>query len=117
MSPGMSTALLDPESDVTPAVEPAPPYDDEPHRPDFIGWLRRSWLPVLITALVLATAVGLAVVGSVPPARPLDPDDASPAGARAIVALLRQQGVTVDVIERLDRARSAPDTTVVVPVP
>ncbi|MDQ1686227.1 MAG: hypothetical protein QOC82_2964, partial [Frankiaceae bacterium] len=41
----------------------------------------------------------------------------SPAGARAIVALLRQQGVTVDVIERLDRARSAPDTTVVVPVP
>lgn len=103
----------------TATVERAPdlaPYD-EPPGPDFVGWLRRAWVPVLIATLVVATAVGLAVVGSAPVARPLDPTDASPAGARAVVALLRQQHVDVEAVSGVASLRSARDTTVVVAVP
>lgn len=96
--------------------ETAPSYD-EPPGPDVVGWLRRAWVPVLIAALVVATAIGLAVVGSAPVARPLDPTDASPDGARAIVALLRQQGTEVETVRDVHALASAPDTTVVISVP
>ena len=105
----MSTTAIEPETDIT-------PYD-EPPGPDLAGWLRRAWLPVLIAALVVATAIGLAAVGSAPVSRPLDPTDASPAGARAIVALLREQGVDVRLVRSVHALRSAGDTTVVVSLP
>ena len=106
----MTTATL-PET--TPDITPY----DEPPGPDLAGWLRRAWLPVLITALVLATAIGLAVVGSAPVARPLDPTDASPDGARAVVALLRQQGIDVETASSVDELKSSPDATVVISAP
>jgi len=105
----MSTALAEPEVDHT-------PYD-EPPAPDVVGWLRRAWLPVLIAALAVTISIGLAVVGSAPVSRPLDPTDASPSGARAIVALLRQQGVDVRLVRSVDALRSGGDTTVVVSLP
>lgn len=93
------------------------PPEDERRRPDILGSLRRAWVPVLIAALAVAVAIGLAVVGSVPVSRPLDPTDASPSGARAIVALLRQQGVEVNVAHSVGELASSPDTTVVVSLP
>jgi len=99
------------------ATQPAPSPYDEPPAPDLAGWLRRAWLPVLITVLVLATAVGLAVVGSAPVSRPLDPTDASPDGALAIANLLRQQGVDVKTSRSVDALTSSPDTTVVISAP
>jgi hypothetical protein len=111
----MTTTVAEP----TPApaeVGPNPPYDETP-AVGFAGWLRRAWLPVLIALLVVATAVGLAIVGAVPVSRPLDPTDASPSGARAIVQLLRQQGVEVRMVRDVDALRSAPDTTVVISFP
>jgi hypothetical protein len=109
----MSTAVAEAPAETRPS---GPPYD-EPPAPDFGAWLRRAWRPVLLTALVVATAVGLAVVGSAPVARPLDPTDASPDGARAIVALLRQQGVDVQTADSVDALTSSGDATVVVSVP
>ncbi len=107
----MSTTLTHREPDLDES-----PYD-EPPGPDILGRLRRARVPVLVALLVIATAIGLAAVGSAPVSRPLDPTDASPAGARALVALLRQQGIDVDVVRNVSALRSAPDTTVVVSLP
>src|SRR5205085_10089481 len=60
---------------------------------------RRIRMPILVAALLLVVAAGLAAVEGAPPSRPLDPRDASPAGARAIAALLRARGVTVTPTE------------------
>lgn len=105
----MTATLLEPETDLS--------TYDEPPRPDFVSWLRRSWLPVLIALLVVAVAIGLAVLGSAPVARPLDPNDASPSGTRAIVALLREQGIDVHAVRGVDALASDPGTTDVVSVP
>jgi len=94
-----------------------PPAHVEPDRPDLLARLRRARLPLFVAALVIATTVGLAIVGSAPDTRPLDPTDASPSGARAVVALLRQQGIDAEAVTAVDRLRSAPDTTVVIPSP
>lgn len=103
----------------TPVAERPPEVAsyDEPPGPDVAGWLRRAWLPILIATLVVATTVGLAIVGSAPAARPLDPTDASPAGARAVVALLRQQGIDVEPVSGVEQLRSAQDTTFVIADP
>ena len=61
--------------------------------------LREQWrrwrVPVVLVALVIGVAFGLAVIQNAPPQRPLDPRDASPVGARALSVLLQQRGITV----------------------
>jgi hypothetical protein len=99
----------------------APPKDEagppDPPRHDVIQWLRRAWLPVSIAAAAIAIAIGLAIVGAAPVSRPLDPNDASPAGARAIVALLRDQGIAVTTVRDVDALATTGDATVVVSAP
>jgi hypothetical protein len=110
----MSTTVVEPDLDEPDLDEPT--YD-QPPGPDIAGSLRRARVPLLIATLVVATTVGLAVVGSAPVARPLDPTDPSPAGTRAVVALLREQGTEVNIVQGVNALRSAPDTTVVVSLP
>jgi len=45
--------------------------------------------------VAVAVTVALAAIENAPPARPLDPRDASPVGARALSTLLDERGVTV----------------------
>ncbi|MCD2195020.1 DUF4350 domain-containing protein [Actinomycetospora endophytica] len=79
---------------------------------------RRARGPVVIGALVLLAAVVLTVVGTRADRGLLDPDSVDPAGGAALVALLRDQGVRVDVADRPDALAAAdPGTTVLVATP
>ncbi|MEV0382235.1 DUF4350 domain-containing protein [Nonomuraea sp. NPDC050643] len=66
---------------------------------------RSSRVIVLLGALVVLAGVLGVVLGPQPgPSRPLDPDDTSFAGSKALAELLRDRGVTVD---RVDSAEAA----------
>ncbi|GAA3716125.1 DUF4350 domain-containing protein [Nonomuraea antimicrobica] len=66
---------------------------------------RSSRMIVLLGVLVVLVAVVGVLIGRDPaPARPLDPDDTSLAGSKALAELLRDRGVTVD---RVDSAEAA----------
>jgi Domain of unknown function (DUF4350) len=54
--------------------------------------------PVGVLLLVLLAGVALAAVGGGRPQGYLDPRAADPSGSRAVAALLRDQGVTVDLV-------------------
>jgi hypothetical protein len=85
--------------------------------------LRRLWRssrgPLLLAVLVLAVLIGSAVFTAAREARPLDPRDASPQGARAVAELLRARGVPVEASADVDAALAGADsrTVVVVPLP
>jgi hypothetical protein len=72
----------------------------------------RFWGVVLLVVVVVALASllarGLSADGST-----FGPDNTAPAGARALRSVLQQQGVQVDVVTRIDAARSAPGTLLV----
>src|SRR5262249_20283761 len=60
----------------------------------------------------------VAVLGSGPAPRPLDPRDASPVGALALTRLLEHNGIHVTSVPyALDLDVSDPNTTIVVPAP
>lgn len=71
---------------------------------------RRSlfWIVIVIILLVLA-AVGLALGASGQDDRPMSAGGATPAGAKALVEVLRHEGVTVVEVETLADARAAVD--------
>lgn len=76
---------------------------------------RRWRFPVIVLLLAVVAAVALAAVENAPPQRPLDPRDASPAGARALAQLLEQRGISVVPSATVPTALG--DTTVFVPDP
>jgi hypothetical protein len=80
--------------------------------------LWRRWrTPAVVAALVLLTAVLLAVVENAPPSRPLDPSDASHQGGRALAQLIRDRGVAVIAVRDVTASPITADTTVFVPDP
>jgi hypothetical protein len=80
--------------------------------------LWRRWrLPAAVVALLLITAVLLAVIENAPPSRPLDPTDASHQGGRALAQLLRDRGVDVVAVHDVTDSSITRDATVFVPDP
>jgi hypothetical protein len=73
--------------------------------------------PAVIALLALAAAVLIGVVTA--PGAPglLDPTAADPEGSRAIAALVRQQGVELDVVRTADEVRALTGGTLLVPFP
>ena len=79
---------------------------------------RRRWRgPVLVVGLVLLAALVIAVLGAAPRTGELDPEAASPDGARALAALLEAQGVRVETVTDLDAATASAGRTVLVALP
>jgi hypothetical protein len=70
--------------------------------------LRRSvfWIAAAAFALVVSI-IGILVAGSMSTSDPLAADNPAPAGAKALVEVLRQQGVAVEIASSLDEAEEA----------
>ncbi|GAB3605508.1 DUF4350 domain-containing protein [Conyzicola nivalis] len=70
--------------------------------------LRRSafWAAAAVFAIVIAL-VGILFAGAVTESDPLSPTNPAPGGAKAVVEVLRQQGVTVTAASTLERATDA----------
>lgn len=106
---------------MTPATDPATdPAKDPAKDPDpptgRLAWWRRNWVIIALGAAALAVAVLVALPLARGGERPLDPASVAPSGARAAAEVLRDQGLEVRRIERLDEllAAAGPGTTVVV---
>ncbi len=83
------------------------------------GWVRRHRGVSLIAVVVLATLVGLSILGVRSAVRggDLDPDNPGATGAQAVARVLADHGVRVSVVRRaadLDRTPVDADTTVLV---
>ena len=78
---------------------------------------RRWRMPAAVAALLLVTAVVLAIVENAPPSRPLDPSDPSHQGGRALAQLVRDRGVEVTAVRDVRTSAIPPDATVFVPDP
>jgi hypothetical protein len=63
--------------------------------------------PVVVLLLVLVAGVVIATVGAGRPHGYLDPRAADPSGSRAVAQLLRDQGVTVDLVRSTAALRAA----------
>jgi hypothetical protein len=63
--------------------------------------------PVVVLLLVLVAGVVLAAVAGGRPRGYLDPRAADPSGSRAVASLLRDQGVTVDLVRSTAQLRAA----------
>ncbi|WP_191330136.1 DUF4350 domain-containing protein [Frigoribacterium sp. ACAM 257] len=77
----------------------------------------RPWVALAVLALLGAVATVLLSGSDATGGRALGPENPAPAGAKALVEVLRDEGVRVRVVSSLDQARQAaarPDTTVVV---
>jgi hypothetical protein len=86
---------------------PAGPGGSRPVSPTARDTWNAGRLIVLLSAILLVVAVGgVLLTSDRPPARPLDPADTSLAGSKALAALLRARGVTVD---RVDSVQAATD--------
>src|SRR4051794_20082853 len=80
--------------------------------------LWRRWrTPAAVVALLLITAVVLAVIENAPPSRPLDPSDASHQGGRALAQLLRDRGIDVLAVRDVTGSPITSATSVFVPDP
>src|SRR4051812_22717550 len=83
-----------------------------------LGAMWRRWrTPAAVVALLLMTAVLLAVIENAPPSRPLDPGDASHQGGRALAQLVRDRGVDVVAVRNVRSSPVTGDTTAFVPDP
>lgn len=69
--------------------------------------LRRARGPAIVAALVIGTALILALLGSRSEGERLDPRSAHPNGTRALAQLLERRGVSVHRVDRLDEASRA----------
>jgi hypothetical protein len=79
--------------------------------------VRAARAPTVIALIVLAAAVLIGLLSASGAPGLLDPAAAEEDGSRAIAALVRQQGVTVDVVRTADQARVPAGTTLLVPFP
>lgn len=107
---------------MTAAASPAPPRDQAApeaatEAPETLvripGRLRRAlgWSLVVGLVLIAATAGLLLGVPSVAQRDSLDPERPGPGGMQALAQILRQQGVTVDVVRTRAEAERRLDTT------
>lgn len=71
------------------------------------GRRARFWVIAGLGAALVSVAAALIAGGGNAPRAPLAADNAAPAGARALVEVLRGQGVTVTVAGTLEAARAA----------
>lgn len=106
--------------DVDPATAPQQAatvsYADEPF--ELMPFVRRWRIPIIGIVAVLGFAFLVAVLGSAPPPRALDPRDASPVGALALTHLLERNGVQVTNVANVDQIDvTDQSTTVVIPAP
>ncbi|MFC5063982.1 DUF4350 domain-containing protein [Actinomycetospora atypica] len=86
--------------------------------PSWSRRVRRARGPLVIAGLLLLAAVVLTVLGARADAGLLQPDAPDPQGSGALVAVLREQGVRVDVVTRPEDVLAAGrDTTVLVAFP
>lgn len=98
------------------APAPASPADSTAGR---LGWFRRN-RPLLIVALAFVTAVVLAYIATPKGGESYaayDPESPDPDGTRALVQVLEDQGVEVEIVrssKRLEGTEIGPDTTVFV---
>ncbi|QAY74548.1 DUF4350 domain-containing protein [Agromyces protaetiae] len=78
----------------------------ESRTPTFGARLRRSRTWLVFAALAVAAALILFIVQGLggPSGEPLGPADASPAGSKAVVEVLRAHGVAVEEVRTFDRA-------------
>ena len=77
----------------------------------------RPWAALAVLALLGAVVAVLLSGSDATGGRALGPENPAPAGTKALVEVLRDEGVSVRVVSALDQARRAaarPDTTVVV---
>ena len=77
----------------------------------------RPWAALAVLALLGAVVAVLLSGSDATGGRALGPENPAPAGTKALVEVLRDEGVSVRVVSALDQARQAtarPDTTVVV---
>ncbi|MDL5158103.1 DUF4350 domain-containing protein [Actinomycetospora termitidis] len=82
------------------------------------GRVRRSRGPVVVGVLILVAAAVLAIAGTRVGEGLLEPAGVDPSGSGALVAVLREQGVRVDVATRPeDVVGAGPATTVLVAFP
>jgi hypothetical protein len=107
---------------MSPATHPAAAAHPGAAEPgEFRAALRRWRGPGAVVALILLAGVVIAELRAGPPVTgPLDPNDTGPAGAHAVVALLRARGQNViraSSVPAAARAARAPGTTVVVTGP
>jgi hypothetical protein len=99
----------EPEADVADATAPAV-------TPTVRGFLRRSraWI-VIAAVLVLGALIVMAIQGGArAPGAPLAADNPAPAGAKALVEVLRDHGVVVTEARSFDAALDAADGTATV---
>ncbi|MEO3871267.1 DUF4350 domain-containing protein [Nonomuraea sp. B12E4] len=92
---------------VTAPPAPPPPAESRSTSPTARSvW--RAWRMVALVGVVtvLVSVIALLVGPDRGPSRPLDPDDTTLAGSKALAELLRARGVTVD---RVDSVRDAAD--------
>ncbi|MDF2710127.1 MAG: hypothetical protein K0R62_5779 [Nonomuraea muscovyensis] len=89
-------------------MRPADSRESVPASPTARSIWRSVRVAVLLGVLIVATAVAGVLLGSGERAsRPLDPDDTSLAGAKALAQLLHARGVTVDRVDSVEDARAA----------
>lgn len=84
------------------------------------GFLARNRASLLIGVGLVAAVTVAALTGGAGSSTPMDPDNAGPAGARAVARVLDDQGVDVVVARSADELEDLPvgsDTTVVVVLP
>ncbi|GAA2242277.1 DUF4350 domain-containing protein [Kitasatospora cystarginea] len=99
------------------ATRPEPATSISPTRRQL--WLRSRWF-LLFAVLLLLVGLLVAGLGGSPQYPPLDPRSPDRDGARAVVHLLENQGLTtrtVDTEEALAAALAEPGSTVVLPEP
>ena len=70
------------------------------------GRRARYWLLAGVSALIVAVVSTVLAAGGGVGGKPLEADSAAPAGARALVEVLRRQGVNVTAADTLAEARS-----------
>ncbi|WP_162795255.1 DUF4350 domain-containing protein, partial [Nonomuraea lactucae] len=92
---------------MTLGIRPAQARQSSPTSPTVRSTWRAARVGVVLAVLVVVTAVAGVLLGSGGrEARPLDPDDTSLAGSRALAQLLRARGVTVDRVDSVEAAQA-----------
>lgn len=90
----------------------APQESTAVETPTVRGFFRRSrtWIGIAVVAVVAAVVLMLVQGGIRAPGAPLGADNPSPAGAKALVEVLRAHGVDVEPVSSLDEAVAAADS-------
>jgi hypothetical protein len=109
----MTATTAEPAASAPPIGEPAAPAGPR-------GFLARNRASLLIGLGLVAAVAIAALTGGADNTTPMDPDNAGPAGTRAVARVLDAEGVDVTVARRADELEAiavGSDTSVVVVLP